>query len=54
METVGQFVLNYLALFLNFVEMQLLGWKKGELAIVLSNGSQRIIESMNKFFKWLH
>jgi len=54
MKTVGQFVLNYLSQFLNFVEVQLIGWKKGELAIIFSNGSQMIIESMNKFFKWLH
>lgn len=46
--------MHYLGISINFIEMQLFGWKKGELSLVISNGLQHIFKYIKDFFKWLN
>ena len=46
--------MHYFNLLISFVEMQLFGWKQGELAIVITDAFKHLFEILSRFFKWLH
>ena len=43
-----------IALGASFIEINLMGWKQGELAIVFTDAFKHLFSLLSNFFKWIH
>ncbi len=54
LSTLYAFIMFYFNQLISFIEINLMGWKQGELAIVFTDAFKHLFSLLSNFFKWIH